>query len=160
MALCVPAVARAFAIQVAASFAESGGFEALAGEASYAAEGLTLAGDAEYDLSDGGLVTLVGAEGLGSRFGSTHSAYRPPRSDPRFGWNVIAGRAKPRDLTISSGQLGSQNGPNGLRDVGLLWGCSFRGALLGPVCFDIGAILSVHSRCSRYVGGLSFVVST
>jgi type VI secretion system protein ImpC len=79
VALCVPAVARAFAIQVAASFAESGGFEALAGEASHAAEGLTLAGDAEYDLSDGGLVTLVGAEGLGSRFGSTHSAYRPPR---------------------------------------------------------------------------------
>lgn len=79
VALCVPAVARAFAIQVAASFVETGVFEALTGEANDGAERLRIAGDIERDLADGGFVTLVGGEGLGPRFSSTHSAYRPPR---------------------------------------------------------------------------------
>jgi len=79
VALCVPQVSRAFAIQVAASFAKHRGFEALAGEASRRADGLNATGDVERDLSAGGFVTLVSGDGLESRFSSARSTYRPGR---------------------------------------------------------------------------------
>ena len=79
VALCLPRAARAFAIQVADSFAQHRGFEALAGAARGGVDGLHVTGEIEHDLSAGGFVALVGAEGLESRFFSACSTYRPAR---------------------------------------------------------------------------------
>jgi type VI secretion system protein ImpC len=79
VALCIPGVSRVFAIQVAASFAKYRGFGALTGEAPDPADVLSVTGQVERDLSDGGFVTLVTGEGLSPRFSSARSAHRPKR---------------------------------------------------------------------------------